>query len=1166
MRRSRVLLWSCVPTVLISAALFVILSQPLQAQQVTAAITGRVSDPSDAAIPGAKVTAKDTARGTVWTTETNYEGVYNLPRVPVGTYEIRVEAPGFQTAVRPPIELVLNQTARVDVQMKLGQVTQTVEVTGAPPLLSTDTMQLGTVIGSQTNEALPLATRYYVELTLLAPGTVHPNPSEMTAGTGSGFGAGRPYVNGNREQANNFLLDGLDNNQVSDNLIGYTPSPDAIQEFNMITNNAPADFGSFQGGIVSVTIKSGTNALHGNAFEFIRNDKLNAVDWGTNWSNAPDPKTGKAPRPKMRWNTFGGTAGGPIKKDKLFYFGDYSGSRFDNPASVGTLNVFTPTERQGDFGFLCDSGFDANGLCKSQPQSVAFDPKATGRQLYDPSCGGAGCSGGRRSFFPFNKIPLGRIDPVAANLFASTLYPAPLRSGLRNNQDNTSRSTISRDQFDAKIDATLSEKDRFSGRYSWSRTERPGFNSFPLFYNSFGHAPTDNVVLDWTRTISPTFVNEARIGVNYVKVTDGGDPKGQGNIGEQFGIKGSNDRGPGLLGLNFSGGIASNIGSGSIGTTELFADTVIQLEDTVILTRGRHTQHMGFQVQRQRINSFYAGNYGRSGNINFDGRWTSGPAGLCTKGDSVSANKTCNPSGFPEADFFLGLPEVVQRGVATGTWGHRTNVISGFFQDNWRFTDALTFNLGIRYETHTPLVEVHDRQANFAPISGEIEFAGKSTFYSNNRALYNYHNWGIGNFQPRIGFAWTPSYLGGKKTVVRGAYTISSYLEGTGTNLRLPLNPPFTTEFNTIYDSLKYPASTIDQGLTILASPTDPFANAVLRLWDPNVQPAVAQQWNLSVERQFLRDTLFTIGYVGQHGTHLMTPMPYFQKRLPGLAGCPSSASAPCPSPYLSGNPKLASISQISGTESNSNMRYDALQSSLQKRFSQGLQYQVAYTYSKCMTNSSGYYGSWGGQTIPTSPYFQNLYDSRAEHGLCYYDATHVLSSYAVYQLPLGRGKKFGGNWNKWVNGVAGNWQLSPILQVRGGFPISLEGDDASGTGSRGARPNCNGSARVFGTRNSPSGGYQWFDPSVYGPAATGTFGTCGVTSVRGPGLRSLDLGLQKEFRFTESRGIEFRTEFINFTNTPVLGAPVPWLGSDLGRVNSSQGARNIQFGLKLFY
>ena len=269
------------------------LPQQALAQQVTAAITGKVTDPSDAPIGNAAVTAKDVARGTTWTTETNALGFYNLPRVPVGSYEIKVEAKGFQTAIHPPVQLELNQTARVDFQMKVGQVTETIEVTGAAPLLQSETTQLSTVIGSKTNEQLPLATRNYVQLTLLAPGTTHPDPSSMTSPLTTGNG-GRPYVNGNREQSNNFLLDGVDNNQVSDNLVGYTPSPDAIQEFNMITNNASAEFGNFQGAIISTTIKSGTNELHGTLFEFFRNCHggdsgfcLNANSWANNWQGSP---------------------------------------------------------------------------------------------------------------------------------------------------------------------------------------------------------------------------------------------------------------------------------------------------------------------------------------------------------------------------------------------------------------------------------------------------------------------------------------------------------------------------------------------------------------------------------------------------------------------------------------------------------------------------------------------------------------------------------------------------------------------------------------------------------------------------------------------------------------------------------------------------------------
>jgi TonB dependent receptor-like, beta-barrel len=503
--------------------------------------------------------------------------------------------------------------------------------------------------------------------------------------------------------------------------------------------------------------------------------------------------------------------------------------------------------------------------------------------------------------------------------------------------------------------------------------------------------------------------------------------------------------------------------------------------------------------------------------------------------------------------------------VDGGTWGQRSSTIAAYLQDDWRVNPTLTLNLGLRYETHTPWVEVKDRQVNFAPFSGEVEVAGKSTFYKNNRALYNPYNWGLGNFQPRFGFAWNPEAMN-KSMVVRGAYTVSAYLEGTGTNLRLPINPPFRVEHNNIYHSSPLPGSTLDQGLTTLTVPTDPYAGAVIRLWDPGIKPAIAQQWNLSVERQFAGDTTLSVGYVGQHGTHLMVPMPYFQKQLLGLNSDGSPKTAP--SPYLAGNPALKNIAEISGTESNGNMRYDALQSVLRKRFSGGLQYQVAYTFSKAMANSSGYYGSWGGQTVPNSPYWQNLYDSKAEWGPSFFDVKHTLTSYVYYDLPFGKGKKFGNDWNPALKGIAGNWALSGILTLRGGFPTTVAGSDASGTNSRGARPSCTGQpTHTFGTsKNAPDGGYQWFDPSPYVPAAVGTFGTCGNGTEYGPGLRTLDLSLQKNFQITERTRIEFRSEFLNFTNTPILAAPGFSLGGGLGKVQGSQGARQIQFGLKIYY
>ncbi|MBO0801342.1 MAG: carboxypeptidase regulatory-like domain-containing protein, partial [Blastocatellia bacterium] len=470
-------------------AILLIAHIPALSQQVTAAILGRVADQTDAPIAKAKVSAKDEERGTLWTTETNSEGVFNLPRLPVGKYEIRVEVQGFRTAVRPDVLLEINQTARIDFKMVVGEITQTAEITGAlPPLLQTETTQLGTVIDSRTNVTLPLASRNYIQLTLLAPGSIHPDPSTLTGpnpsttiGTPPAPNSGRPYINGNREQANNFILDGLDNNQVSDNLVAYTPSPDAIQEFNLITSNASAEFGNFQGGIVSVTVKSGTNEIHGSAFEFLRNDVLNANSWSNNFSGLD--------KPKQRWNLFGGSIGGPIIKDKLFFFADYQGLRNIYPQPQ-PITVFTNDQRQGNFSAIC-SQYDPSGVCLP----------GSGTQLYNPFQLDAG---GNRVPFAFNQIPANLIDPVAKALLNNmSLYPAPINDASQNNQTNLLRTSTSNDQGDLKIDYNISLKDHIFGRYSQSRQDTIGDNSFPVLFNTFFLSPTRNGVVDWTRTFSP---------------------------------------------------------------------------------------------------------------------------------------------------------------------------------------------------------------------------------------------------------------------------------------------------------------------------------------------------------------------------------------------------------------------------------------------------------------------------------------------------------------------------------------------------------------------------------------------------------------------------------------------------------------------------------------
>ena len=647
MRRNLIFVLSFLCFLLISTA-------SLPAQQVTAAITGKVVDSTGGALVGAKVVAQDKERGTDWPTATNSDGVFNLPRLPIGAYDVKVSAPGFQTAAQSNILLDMNQVARLDFTMVVGSVTETVEVTSAAPLLQTQSTQLGQVIDAATNVDLPLATRNYVQLTLLAPGSIHPNPAGFKSGLTTSSSS-RPNVNGNREQSNNFILDGLDNNQVSDNLVGYAPAVDAIQEFNEITLTAPAEFGNYMGGIVSVTTKSGTNAFHGSAYEFFRNDKLNANSWTSNFEGLP--------RAITRWNNFGGTVGGPIKKDKLFFFADYQGSRLDTPPSAASTTVYTALERTGNFSQL---------LTAAKPV-----------QLYNPF---SLQPNGTRAPFVGNIIPTALFSPAAGKILSSQYYPTPTNGNLLNNLQYSTHSYINGDQGDAKVDWNISEKDRFFARYSESYFTNPTVRSDQLLYNSFNVYPTHTGVLDWTRSVSPTLVNEARAGVNYVFINNGSTSNGLTGFAQTVGIP--DVPSSFLPAISLSGGNVSGFGTSDV--YQLFADAVLHFEDTMILTKGNHTMHFGFQGYRYRVDTFYSGNNGRAGQFNFNGQYTSSAPGVT------------GASGIAEADLLLGLPNEILGGVNGGTWGQRSDSLAAFFQDDWRVTSNLTLNLGLRWELHTP--------------------------------------------------------------------------------------------------------------------------------------------------------------------------------------------------------------------------------------------------------------------------------------------------------------------------------------------------------------------------------------------------------------------------------------------------------------------------------
>jgi hypothetical protein len=1135
-------------------------------QEVTASITGTITDQSGAAVTGATITATSQERGQTYSGVTNDSGLYRIAQLPVGTYAVKVEKAGFALASVPPFVLTLNQVARIDLAMKVGQATETIEVSAGAPVLKTETTQVDTIINAATNDNLPLASRNYVQLTLLAPGAVSTDPSSFNNGNNTGGYGGRPLINGNREQANNFLLDGMDNNQVSDNLLGYTPAPDAIEEFNLITNNAPAEFGNFEGGIVNATIKSGTNSYHGDVWEFFRNDVLNANSWSNNLQYPALPKA------KIRWNMYGGTLGGPILKNKLFFFADYQAQRFDIPSSAGANTMFTAAERGGDFGAICAGGFDSTGTCSDRDSNGHVI-----HQLYNPCASfGAPCNptsapAGTRAIFPNNVIPTAMISPVASALFGSSLYPGVVNGNLQNNAVNISNSAFNVDQGDLKIDFKATQKDSISYRFTRAYQNNPSNNSQELLSNAISTTPIYNMVGDWSRTIGNNMVNDARFGWSHVTVNNGTSwASGVGQFANTLGIGAGNPGTlPGLLAINFHNSALTNIGTTE--STENFDDHVWQAEDAISWSHGRHNFKFGGQYWRQIINTFYAGNNGQLGFLDFNGQFTSSAIG--------------GTGGDGGADFVLGLDDSFGRGVSTGkTWQQASNVIGIYAQDTWRFTDRLTLNLGLRYDAHSPWVEANNQQANYNMATGNIDLAGQN---GASRGLYD-GTYGGKDFQPRIGFAWTPAALG-EKTVIRGAFTVSSYLEGTGTNLRLTLNPPFTpAEINstTASGALLPPTDTTDgivgSGTSASCAATAGYAcyaGDLLRIWDPKVQPAIADEWNFTVQHQFPGNTTLQVGYVGQRGTHLMVPFDYAQRVLLPNSSC---ATPPCtaPSPYFSANPALYSVlgggtptsdtpgALVSGTKSNGTMRYNALQAVVQKQMTHGLQYQVAYTLSKCMSDSTGYYGAWN-NALSASAYWQNVYDQKSEYAPCYYDSTNVVSAYAIYDLPFGRGKMLGKNANRAVNGVIGNWEISPIVSFHTGWPMPPGGAvDESGTYSRGIRPDCSGAPSISNTF-LPGVGRQWFvNSGQITQPGIGTFGNCSpqLGDLRSPHYNDVDLSLHKDFPITERFRLQFRTDFVNAFNHVQYNAPNMSLGATMGQITSAQPPRNIQLALKLYY
>ena len=1089
----------------------------LPAQTTTGSITGTVTDSTGAAIAGAKIVAKNAGTGITHNAVTNGTGVYTLPFLPIGSYNVVAENTGFKKSSVGPFTLEVNQIGRVDFKMEIGDLTQTVEITGAAPILQTESTATGDAINSSKLTSLPLNGRNFASVTLLIPGAISTAPSLM--GTSARFqGSGsRPQVNGNREQTNNFLLDGVETGETVGNRVGYQPNVDALEEVKVITGNGGGEYGNVGGASVVMSLKSGTNQFHGNAFEFLRNDKLDANGFFANRAGAK--------RNAFRRNIFGGTFGGPIKQNKAFFFMDYEGTeqRGSGPA---TASVAPAEWRRGDLSRFLSQNLIMRDPTNAQP-------------------------------FAGNIIPAARItNPVALKLFGSPdLYPLPNNAGtgalgVTNNYIASQASKISNHQADVKVDFRPTDKDAISARWSIGRYTFLGSRAaLPVFLTSGTEGPTTSAVVNWTRTISARLVNDSRLSYSRTGVADNTiDWSGQlGMDGNQkFGIAGGQPI-AGISGITLGGGL-SGIGAGaSIADSK---QNNYQAQTHFTYQTGAHLLKFGGQLFRAQQNHYYAGNNGALGTFTYSGGYT----------------------GIDYGDFLLNALSAKGRGAVTGKWGQRHWRNSTYFQDDWKAKRNLTINLGLRWEYISPLEEVADRQVNINTYTGALIYPGKTEF---GRALYKAYK---KQFMPTIGFAWTPDAMK-NKLVVRGGYRFSSFLEGTGANLRLPLNPPFFIESNVNYDA-RTPgdirvgfADVIGAGdLTGPRTGAAPFYQA--RAWDLDLRPQFTNQYNFTLEYQIAKATSVSAGYVGNKATHLIVPHEANQP-LPGTG--PFNTWAP-----LNDRRPLAkvlpNVGNIALTESSGTSRYNALQMTAKHRMGGGLEVMASYTFSKTLTDNLGYYGC--GSVNSDGAYWQNAYDRHANFGPACFDATHNIAVGGLYSLPFGKGKRFGSGMGKVGDMILGGWNANYFVTAHSGFPVTITASAAQNNTGQSVRGNVRAnyykqmdvSSRTIDRYFGPVDATTFCAAGVnngtcaYGVPALGTFGTAGVGTERAPSYFNFDASIGKKFMITERQFLDFRAEFFNASNHVSYGPPgrdITTVGS-FGQITSQITVpRNIQFGLK---
>jgi hypothetical protein len=1056
------------------------------------------------------VTLTNDATAVSRTVTTDDGGNYVFTALQPGRYTLRAEAAGFRKIERGNIELQVNQRAHVDLELQVGEVSDTVRIEGTAPLLESQSSVLGSVIQERQVQDLPLNGRNFVQLAILSPGV-----------TGASFGmrgtimsGSRPddlrpgtelFVNGNRESSNNYLYDGIDNNDRLTLAIIVRPAVEAIKEFKIQTNLFSAEQGRNPGGQVDVVTKSGGNDLHGAVYEFLRNNALDANNFFSN-------RAGQR-KPPFKQNQFGGAIGGPIIKSKTFFFGDYDGFR-QRQGRVFVNTVPTVKMRQGDFSEITAGIFD--------PATTVQNGTAFTRQQ-----------------FANNLIPQNRWDPVTAKLINA--YPLPTSSALVNNLVTAPTRKQDWDQYDVRVDHNQSERDTFFTRYSWSKTATtnpftfpavtlPGISKATGIGNEDTFAGTSalrahHVVVNWVRVLSPRMMLDLRAGYNRFQLDfTQADVAAGDQLGNKLGVPNANQQEQ-QNGLP----IFSPAGYTGIGHSRslpiLRRENTYQYVGNLTFTGSAHTIKTGLDVRRRHLTE-YQTNRG-NGRFNFAPNITNNPAN--------------NTGGNAMASFLLGAPSLIEQDYLLAWVGIRGTEYSAYIADDWRASKKLTFNLGLRYELDTPFSEVANRWANFDPTTATVLIAGRNGV--GKTAGVNTFEKG---FAPRFGFA----YQLGDKTVVRGGAGIFWNTAGHGGNaLRLQRHVPFGPIYSFSPGNFFVTRRVRDGFPTIpplnLALADTPTGSVIGV--DPNYQPGYAQQFNLTVQHELPTSILLKASYVGNLGRHLDTSF-NLNQAVPG-AGAVNNRR-----PFFAVRPTLA---DVTWAVSDGLAAYHAFQFSAEKRLTHGLNGLLSYTWGHSIDTVGQSFGGGADGPLPQDPR-----NRRADRGNSPFDIRHRLTIAWNYSLPVGKGRKWLGNGGPAAYALGG-WQVNGINTFQTGLPFTPTLNSPTVNTGTGSRPNRIGE----GTVSNPTVD-KWFDPAAFTTPAQFTFGNSGRNILYGPGRVNFDFSVFKEFPVTERLKLQFRTEFFNLFNTPQFDLPIAAIGAgNAGTITAIVGTpRQIQFGLKLVF